>query len=410
MNPTTRTLIRGASGVSSVTSTAQLTAPLLFPTSRNSAGQTYVHGVRTDGTLVGSWLCPVNDTMHAFFYNPFLVIYSAGGTTGYIVNCNTMSTHLTFSGASRSGYAPWQDGQYLSVNGMQNRFEILQIPSGTSTVYTYDTDAGYSDVATNHMTVGFAENGSNLFTTIGSRYWWSIGQFVSPYPCYYYYADKTSATSLGTRSSGYNSNSNYSRTYGISLSATQAMYCNIGSYFFLVYSSSTSPVSFTPGSLLYGGVYHLTGADSTDVNPRCGVNNQFYSVYEGSSGSYDYRYRIGYISPASSTVPIDIGINLKSKSTSSTGEYYKMQNGTFMSQINTSGYVAVAYWDIDGTGDYNTNQLKISIRNGSAVIADVTTTAISASMTSGNNPNYIYHGINGCSWSSNLLYSGTTYS
>lgn len=408
MDPNTRRLFMGSGSGGSPP--AALTAPLLFPTSRNSAGQVYVHGVKTNGTLVGSWAAPfVYPTMHAFFYNPFLVVYSAYGGTGYIVDCNTMSTYSTFS-TSVYGYAPWQDGQYISVNSGTNQFEILNIPTGTSTAYSYDTDPGYTGVAQTQMTVGFADNGSTLFTGLGSRYWWSIGQDTGVYPNWYFYADKASATSLGTRSSGYSSGNNYSRTYGTSLSASQAVFCNFGSYFWHVYSTSTSPTSFSPGTLSYGGVNHSTADDSTLLGPRCGANNKFYSTYAGNYGSYDNRYRIGYITPPSGTTPTDIGIDLRSKTTSSSGDYYNIQNGTFMSQINTSGYVAVAYWDYAGTGDKNTNTLKIAIRNGSSVISDITTTAISASFTNGNNDNSYNHGINGCSWTSNLLYSGTTYS
>lgn len=394
------------------TAAPPLTEPLLFPTSQNSSGYSFVHGVKTDGTVVGSYNIPANGVYLAYFYNPFLVVQPSGGGTAYVINCNDMTLYGTINGVSPAGAAPWSsDGKYVFVDGVSNQLDIIDVPNLSVTSTAYTADDGYGGRATDHMTVGFATNGSGLFSSLQNRYWWSIGGNASPYPVYYYYADKTSSTTLGTKSLGYGPGNNYSRTWGLTFNQTYAMFCNIGSDFFTVSSGGSSASAIYPGQLSYGGYNYSVGLDSTDAMARCGTTTgAFYVMNRGYISTYDYRYRIAYYPSFASggTTPYDCGISLIAKTTSSSGAYYYVQDGTFMCQINDVGYVAVAYYD-SATYGVDTNQLVIKILNGSSTVATYTTTVPSA-YTGGASGTYTRNAINGSSWTTNLLYSGSQYS
>lgn len=400
MDPTSRLLMMAQYAVPS----GPLSEPLLFPMSRNSAGQEFVHAVKTNGTVVGSWPRPAlsgGGVCHAFFYNPYLVVWGYSGNITYIVDCNTMSTVATINGGSPTGWFPWQDGQYASVNALTNQLKIMDIPSATITDYSYSTDAGYGNMAQNHMTVGFANNGSTLFSSLQNRYWWSIGITINnPAPIMYYYADKISSTSLGTRSGGYQENSNYSRAYGISMSSNEAIFGNFGGYLFKVNSTSTTPIRYQPQGIYFGGQTYYQSTDSINVLPRCGAPSRIYACYYGVGVR-----RVGVYQPFSSSTPssTDLGVQLIVKP-----DYtYESQSGSFMSQINANGYVALAYWDASANG-IATNVLRIRIYNGTSLVSNLTTT-VPSSLTAGNGLQSDT-GINGCNWTTNLLYAGSAYS
>ena len=392
--------------------TAPLTEPLLFPTSQNSSGYSFIHGVKTDGTVVGSYNIPTNTVYHAYFYNPFLVVQGSGQSTAYVINCNDMSLYGTIYGVSPAGAAPWSsDGKYVYVDAVSNQLDIIDIPNLSVTSTAYTADDGYGGRATDHMTVGFANHGSGLFSSVQNRYWWSIGDSAGIFPVYYYYADKTSSTTLGTKSQGYGPGNNYSRTWGLTFNQTYAMFCNIGSNFFTVSSTASSAQTISPSALSYGGYSYQANLDSTDAMVRCGTTTgAFYVMNRAYASTYDYRYRIAYYPSFASggTTPYDCGIDLKAKTTSSSGAYYYAQDGTFMCQINDNGYVAVAYYD-SATYGTDTNQLVIKILNGSSTVATNTTTVPSA-YTGGASGTFTRNAINGSSWTTNLLYSGSQYS
>ena len=408
----TRILLASSSSNAGPAATTPLTEPLLFPTSVNSSGSAYIHGVKTDGTLVGSYNIPLAYVYQAYFYNPFLIVQGAGIPTAYVINCNDMSLYGVINGVSPTGAAPWSsDGKYAFVNAQADELDIIDIPNLSLSSYPYTADDGYTARSTDHMTVGFSNNGSGLFSSLQNRYWWSIGDNAAGAPVYYYYADKSSSTSLGTSSRGYGPGNNYSRTWGLTLNANSAIFCNIGSSYFRVYPGTGSAQIMTPGQLSYGGNSYYLNFDSTDPHPRCGTTSgDFYCMAATSISTYDYRYRIvRYPSFANgSTTPYDCGIDLRSKTTDPNGYYYYPQDGTFMCQINDNGYVAVVYFD-QATYGLNTNQLVIKILNGTSTVATNTTTVPSA-YTGADSSGYTRHGINGSSWTTNLLYSGSQYS
>lgn len=411
MDPNSTNLILAAGGRK--VNILPLTAPLLFPMSINSSGAVFIHGVRTNGTVVGSYQLPSAVPYHGFFYNPFLIIYSAYGSQAYIINCNDMTLAGTISGIPPSGFYPWSDGKYISVNSWQDQIHILDVIARNISVYSYAADDGYSQIAQNHMTVGFANNGPTLFSSLQNRYWWSAGTSDgsgSNFPVYYYRADRASETSLGPRSLGFGPGNNYSRTWGLSFNSSAAMYCNIGGNFFVVGSTSNTPIGMTLGTVSVGGTSYNAYLDSTDVQVRCtSSTGNLYLMNFGTVSTYDYRYRIvNYQNYAiGSQSGVDCGIDLRSKSTSSGGPYYFPQDGTFMCQINQGGMVAIAYFDVANYGA-NTNQLIIKIINGSSVVSTVNT-SISTAYTGGSSSSFNEVGLNGCSWTTNLLYTGSAY-
>lgn len=422
MDPNSSQLLCGAGGKS--TAPLPLTSPLLFPSSRDASGNIYIHGVTTSGTLVGTWQVPegLKNTASgylSFFYNPFLVVWSNYSYDVYIVDCNTFTTYKTASasypGGFISGWYPWSDGVYIGVSGILDSVFYLDVKTGTITEGYYNSDNSYSGLAQGHATIGFANNGSTLFSSLQNRYWWSIGQDSPSLRTWYYYADR-SGSSLGARSSGYSTDTNYSRTFGSSLSNQRAYMCNIGSYFFRMGVADTSMAPFYPqasSAYVASQPAYYTGADVTDIDPRCSVPNGIYLPYRAQVSSFDLRYTFVYLDPFSSTNPsvaLLPSADLRSQTTSSSGNYYTLQVGSYMSPINTSGYVALAYFDVHGTGlNYQTNQLAIRIYNGSTLVSAGSSSAIPSSFTAGNNLDFVEFGLNGCQWTSNLLYSGTNF-
>ena len=272
MDPNTRALTMGAAGAAS--GPALLSHPLLFPVTTNGAGNVFVHGIRTNGTVVGTYQLPNRTSYqrpyHGFFCNPYLVIYSALGGGAYVIDCNDMTLKGTLN-FPVTGLYPWSNGQYISVVARNEYIYIYDIPNVMSvSAVGYNADAGYGSSAGSLVTVGFANNGAGLFSSLQNRYWWSIGgSGSSSYSTFYYYADRQSATSLGTRSSGYDSGGNYSRQWALSFSQTSAVLCSLGAYFFTVSNTSSSPTPIYPGSWTGAGYTYYASLDSEASVPRC---------------------------------------------------------------------------------------------------------------------------------------------
>lgn len=406
MDPNSRLLILGAGNSAPP---EPLTEPLLFPMSCDSSNVAFVHGVKTNGIVVGTYQLPSKGVYHGFFLNPYLIVYRSGGGTAYVIDCNNMTLAKTITGIPSSGLYPWSSGKYISVNAATDQIKLLDIQAGSIASYAYAADDGYSATATDHMTVGFANNGAGLFSSLQSRYWWSIGDNSGGAPVYYYYADKTSDVSLGVRTLGFGPGLNYSRTWGLSFNQSHAMFCNIGSNFFRVSSSATSATTVSLSSLAFGGVSYIANLDSTDGRARCtSSSGGLYLTNVGTPTATDWRYRVAFYAnyATGGTSPADCGITLKQKTTSMSGPYTEPQDGTFMCQINDTGHVAVAYFDVDTYGA-NTNQLVIKILNGASTMATVNT-SIPTTFTGGGT-NYGHLSLNGCSWTTNLLYPGSAY-
>lgn len=414
MDPNTLAMMMGASGVNT-TPPAPLTAPLLFVTSRSSGGVVYVHGITTSGVLAGTWTSPLPTSYyHAFFYNPFLVVYAPDYSTVYVVDCNTFSLNKTISLPTSAGYIagwyPWANGVYIGVSSPDNNIYLLDVGTGSVTSQSYTASSGYTGIAQTHMTVGFADNGSTLFSSLKNRYWWSAGQNSGSYPGWYYYADR-SGNSLAAASSGFSSGVNYSRTYGLSISSTKAFFVNFGNTYFRVSDTSTTPTQFTPGNLSYAGTTASATLDATHAAPRCTNGSNIYLPYRAVVSTYDYRFTVAYLDPFSSSTPTPTvlpGVDLRNQTTSPSGAYYLCQQGSFMSQVNTSGYVSVAYFDVATNGS-TTNVVNVKTYSGSTLMRSATCTLPSAMTAGNNNSSFTELGINGCSWTTNLLYTGTTY-
>ena len=416
MDPTTAKLFFAAGGAATGGGSGgtPLTEPLLFPCSQ-STNYAYVHGIKTDGTYVGTYQLPTKAAYSAFFYNPYLVVQPMGYSTMYVIDCNSMTLYGTISGCYQNGYQPWDSsGKYIYVRPTQY-IDIVDIPNLTLTQTSYQGTPGYSGRSTAHATVGFANNGSSLFTSLQDMYYWTSGSNSSGYPLYIYSGSRSYSSSL-LNSSQYEAGpgGNYSRNWGISCGNSNSIICSFGSNYYSAYPNGAIFGPHTPSSLNYGGSNYNVYFDSDDNNARCGVNNGSYYLTVGGAAltTYNYEWRIGYYPNGAtqngSTVQ-DCGIKLKSKTQggTSSGPYYYVQDGTFMCQINNSGYVAVAYFDQETYG-LNTTNIRIKILNGSTQVAQYTS-SVSSSYVGGSS-SYSRAALNGSGWTTNLLYSGTTYS
>lgn len=389
-----------------------LTEPLIFVPTKDSSGTHYIHGVKTDGTVVGR--CALNGItalLHGFFYNPFLVLMSYYGNKINVIDCNTMSLYRTINStsiATSRGFAPWSDGVYIAVSNANDSIYFLDLNTFSTSYVSYTADDGYNAQAGTHSTVGFADMGSNLFSTLGDRYWWQAGQSGSPYNGWYYYADRSGNT-LGTKSSGYNTNVNYSRGWGVTMSSTKAYMSHFSSVRYPLTNTTTTPSSTPlPTSYTYGGNTYYTNPDGTDYVTRCANSSNIWVAarYSGGGANVPYTYRIAFGDPFSGSSWSDVNLELKGESTTL---YYHMQSGTSMATINTAGYVAVAYLDRATYGD-QTDRLNIKIYNGTTNVQSVSGIQLGTSYTSGHGGTSTSPTIlSGNQWTTNLLYSGTTY-
>lgn len=397
----------GATGLGFGGGSSGLTDPLLFPLSLDASNNVYVHGVKTNGTYVGSALLSSGvGAYNCFFSNPYLCIFRSGSSSITRIDC-TDFTSTTISVPSQRGWAPW-DGEYTYISIRPSDYLLLDIESGTYSTVPY-SGGGLTDIATTHQTLAFGTFGDTLFSSLSNEYRWTLGEFVGPsYPLYVYGATRSGST-LGTSSSKLNTGANYSRTWGM-MGGDGSLGVIMRDGFAWYYLTPSGQTSFSISNISTGGYSWSANInrDSTDVSFNCMSNNKLYITQRRQISSYEYEFAVTNSPPLTSSTSSDTGIRIPNQTIDSGGNYQSPQMGTYMQQINEDGYIAVAQWDRSTYGD-NTDILKIQVVDSSNNIVSTTSSSVGSSYTANNGSPGSKFGIIGGSFSTNLLYSGTKY-
>ena len=407
MDPISQALMMGAAGNTSGAPPAPLSAPLLFIASIDSSGTNYLHGLTTSGTKVGTFASPVAFSgPSGFFRNPYLYLFSGITSNAlYKIDCNTMGLVKTVnapSGVGRmGGISPISATKLISVSGADQSYYIFDTDTDTFSTVSYPNS--FTAVASSHGTLTFYDETSSGLSNIQSRVWWTAGTTSPTSDVKLQYADWNGSTlgALTTLSGG----TNQSRNTAVPMSSSKGLVFNTNFKFRLNQSSFTQilPTDYSFGGATYGFMtvdpfryIAVSGANST----------YYYGMYQDSSpGTAGYGFRVAAIDPFGSTTPAatDLGISLVSN-----GLYYAPQQGGFCARINDSGYVAIAYYDAITYG-LATDRVRIRIYNGVTNVANYTVN-VGSSYTSGNgNGSTTQIGFFPHFWSTDLLYSGSTY-
>jgi len=379
--------------------------PLLFPMSRDSSGQKYIHAVKTDGTVLGTFNAGVDAVAYCDFRVGNNYYHGTYNSVIYKTNLQTFATtSITNSNnGTPYGWAPITENKFIAIR--YDKYYIMDVDADTVTETTY-TASFESNSAQVITTLGFTTFGENLFST-GSYVFSAAGISGSPYSLKVFRHSR-SGTTLSSAQEWLNTGANYSRTFGIhdSHGNVDLIIRDDTGHHYLRETAAAG--SFTP-SLLSGWSQVYNNGAFTFSN-HCIADGRWYHYNQKSISTYVYEHALVYqnLDPSASQTVVDTGIRVPGHSDSSSGSYNYASGGTYLTTINTDGYVAIAYWDKIDEGDYLTDRLRIKVIDRNNTVVSNTYVDVGASYTSGNNSNTF--GMIGANYVTDTLYSGSTYS
>ena len=377
--------------------------PLLFPMSRNSSGQRYIHAVKTDGTVLGNFQAGVNEDA----YLDFRVgdyYYHGKNYNGdvYKTNLNDFTTTSISSSSTSRGWTPIAENKFITISA--SNYKILDIDAETVTETSY-TSTSYNSAAQTLTTLGHTTFGENVFST-GSYVFSTGGEASGSFPLHIQRHNK-SGTTLSNATEWFNTGANYSRTFGVHDShgnVNLIIRDDAGFHYLYQTASAGTLTSYTP---LSG--WSMQYNNGIDFSNHCVADGRWYHYNRRSISTYVYEFALVYrnLDPNASQTVVDTGIRVPGNNNSSGGSYNRPSCGTYLTTINTDGYVAIAYWDRSGQNDYLTDRLRIKVIDRNNTVVSNNYVDVGASYTNGNNVNNF--GMIGSSFVTDTLYSGSAY-
>jgi len=381
--------------------------PLLFPMSRKSNGDKFFHAVKTDGTIVGTFQAAAeasSTTYGDFRIGNYYYWYSNG--SGVIQKTNLEDFTITALPSDTwpvFGWAPIAENKFISIR--YNQYKILDIDAETVTTTNYAASS-YSSRAGTLTTLSHTTSGENVFST-GSYVFSTGGQGGSPYPLHVARHSR-SGTVLSNAQAWFNTGANYSRTFGIhdSHGNTNLIIRDDGGFHYVRQTAAAG--TLTPSTL--SGWSHVYNNGQNNFSNHCIANGRWYHYKERSISTYVYEFALVYqnLDPSASQTVVDTGIRVPGNNNSNGGSYNRPSSGTYLTTINTDGYVAIAYWDKYDQSDYLTDRLRIKVIDRNNNVVSNNYVDVGTSYTNGNNA--ATWGMIGSGFVTDTLYSGSAYS